>query len=208
MWLRAPHLGAIIPHMAKTPAERVKNLTPREKEFVYQITRTDKDKPNSITEAYRRSYTAGGNPDVVRNSASMVRNKPHIREAILKVEAKIEKDRSRNRRASAAAIETALWVEAEEAITSRDRISALKALSKLIPPNAGQENPLEGSATSKEESLDKLRSLLESSLGDTTIDITPEDEPAEDLDDPHDVTDSEIVLVEAEVLEPEREPDF
>ncbi len=152
-------------------AGKKKNFTSRERAFVMQITRTDKDKPVSITDAYRRTYNAAGAPPTVRACASLLYNKPHIQAAVQAVNASLEMERRRGRRSSIAAIETALWAEAKNAPEPRDRISALKELHRMAPKDTEEEDPMEGSAVSKEAALSRLHAILESALP-PTLDVT------------------------------------
>ena len=158
-----------------------KSLTLKEGAFVREITRTDADRPASIAEAYRRAYETQGNPTTVRSEASKVFKKKHIQDAIAKVNSKLEIERERKRKSSASAIEAALWREAQDADQSRDRISALKALSSLVAPKGAADPTLASTAASKEELIDRIKMILASTLGEP-VDVTPEGSAAPDED--------------------------
>ena len=149
-----------------------KALTVKEKRFVEEITRTDSDKPSSISEAYRRAYEPKGNMTTSRTEASKVFKRPHIQNAIAKVNSKQELERERKRKSSASAIEAALWREAQGADHSRDRISALKALSSLVAPKGASDPALASSAASNEEIIDRIKMILASTLGEP-VNVTP-----------------------------------
>ena len=152
--------------------EKEKKLTVKETAFVKEITRTDADKPTSIAAAYRRAYEPKGNATTSRTEASKMYKRPHIQNAIARVNSKLELERERKRKSSASAIEAALWREAQGADHSRDRISALKALSSLVAPKGAGDPALASSAASKEEIIDRIKMILASTLGEP-VNVTP-----------------------------------
>lgn len=158
-------------------------LTQRERAMLAEVTRTDKDRPPSITEAYRRAYsTENSSPVTITNNASKVFRRPAFQKALKKEKDRLEAERLRAMKSTRSAIESTLWQEIQKESTStRDRIAALRVLASMTKPPE-KEDVLENSAASKEEVVDQLRKLLESSLG-APLDITPKDSAVAVIED-------------------------
>jgi hypothetical protein len=183
-----------------------RELTMKEKAFVREVTRIDADRPSTASEAYRRSYDTQGSNRTVSVEASKLMAKPHIRAAVEIEEARIEADRRRSSRGSAAAIQRALWEEYSVAEKSSDRINALKVLKDMLPKNAGNE--LEDNVSSKQELVTRLMEIMED-VADGAVEVIPSDvveklNPTQDDDDL--ALDIEVLDVQSELAD--REPDF
>jgi hypothetical protein len=184
--------------------KKTRKLTVNEQEFVSEMTRVDDDRPRTGTEAYRRAYrNENPNRQTCYNAASEILKRPHVKDAIAVVEAKIETDRRRASRGNAAAIQIKLWnIVDQDTTTTYEQIAALKTLASLLPKNAVESSPNEDSAASKAELVERLKLVL-TDVPDA-IDVTPEsdvevdaaviditsrvdqlteDEPGEDSDD-------------------------
>lgn len=149
-------------------------LTIKQLAFVEEITRTDKDRPASQTEAYIRAYNpTSESRKSLQNLASRAFRNPKIQAAIKRKQAKLELERQKNRRTSLALVENMLFVEAKEAKDSRDRINALKALAGILKPAKGEREEQDDFSTlTKDELETEVRELLESVVG-TPVDVTP-----------------------------------
>jgi len=168
-----------------------------EKQLLWEMTRTDLDRPRSAVEAFERVYASNGTRKTTTNTVYKIMQRPHMQKAKADIEARIEADRRRASRGTAQAIQTALWKEADSADRSSDRIAALRALSSLVPKDSTGD-PLADSASSKLELQARLEEIL-SSVPDA-IDVSPEASVIEDGD---------TQLIEAEVIpDPDSDPDY
>jgi len=174
-----------------------RTLTLSEKNFLFELTRTDSLRPKSNVEAYCRIYKTNQSRKTDIHECSRALGRPHMVKALADIESKIEQDRRRASRGNMQAIQTALWEEARDADKAADRISALRTLASLLPKNAIDESTL-SSASSKSALIDRLNTILSSV--DDTIDVSPEIQ-AESVDE------KEILEIEAELLSSD-EPDY
>lgn len=171
-----------------------RELTPAQKQFVIEVTRTDPDRAPTITDAYERCYHNNSSRMTNTNDASRLLRKPHVKAAIDAENAKIEMDRRRSRRTSATRIETALWHIVQNSESDAVQVSALRELKTMLPKDAIEDSEENESALNKHELIDRLNTIL-SSRDATAIDVTPGAEPDEDQE-----REDAILEIEAELM--------
>jgi hypothetical protein len=191
------------------PARDPDRLTPYEVSFVTQLTRTDLAKPNSVVEAYERSYPAKANHRTNTNEASKIFNKPRVKAAIAEIEAKLEADRRRASRGNLQAINAAFWKLYEDPqATIQNKINALRGLASILPKDQKDESPLKDSAVSKADLQARLEEIL-STVADKAIDVSPDQTTEQDIKImKHTIDiDAEVISLTAEI-ESDPEPDY
>jgi len=176
----------------------MKDLTRNEKEFLFELTRTDPLRPKTNVDAYCNIYRPNSSRRTQVNECSKILSKPHMVKALAEIEAKIEQDRRRASRGNAQAVQVALWKEAREANRSSDRISALKAISAILPKSAFETSVLDGSAVGKAALVARLDELLSSV--DETIDVSPQIQEEQTT-----AAELEILEIESELM---KDPDY
>lgn len=176
-----------------------KKLTPNERTFVIEITRTDANRPRTAGDAYRTAYAANGNRRTITVDASKIMAKTHVAAAIENIRMDLEADRRRKSLGQQQAIQTALWNEVNAADgRPADRISALGKLITLLPKDPEEYSPLKDSAASKAELISRVEAILSEHIKDA-IDITAES----DVVEPDESTEEDEVLeIEAEIVDP------
>jgi hypothetical protein len=155
--------------------KRERGLTPLERAYVIELTREDADRPKSMADAF---FKAGGCPNgtkaTIRTDATMIANRPIVREAIRVAHERNDNERMRRRRTARATIENALWEEHRIAVRPADRLAALKTLAQMAPAEDKHVAPEKDAATAigKQAILSRIEGIMTEAGGDP-LDVTP-----------------------------------